>query len=241
MKEKNILGVLLASALITACTPATSSRYREGDNMGQETGMTFDDERRLTEEALPQIKKDYPAAQNPDLQRYISNLGMKIVRSNNLEGNPYNYEFEVVDVENVNAFALPAGKIFVTAPLIAMASNEAELAGVIGHEIGHVTARHAAERMYVMEKEQNKTWLFRGWWWDCRCGRRVRPRDIALCGRRHRLHGKGSADRRRVGCWWGPARAEISILGEFPRRRTGGGSHWLQACRWRWIRQGPGG
>ena len=160
MKKRIILGVLLASALITACAPATSSRYREGDNVGQETGMTLDDERRLTEEALPQIKKDYPATQNPDLQRYISNLGMKIVQSNNLEGNPYNYEFEVVDVENVNAFALPAGKIFVTAPLIAMASNEAELAGVIGHEIGHVTARHAAERMYLMEKEQNKTWLY---------------------------------------------------------------------------------
>ena len=47
-----------------------------------------------------------------------------------------------------------------TAPLIALTGNEAELAGVIGHEVGHVVARHAAERMYVMEKEQNKTWLF---------------------------------------------------------------------------------
>lgn len=159
MKRKVILWVLLASALISACATTTGSRYREGDNVGQETGMSFDDERRLTEEALPKLKKDYPSAQNPDLQKYISSLGMKIVRANNLEGNPYHYDFEVVDVESVNAFALPAGKIFVTAPLIAMASNEAELAGVIGHEIGHVMARHAAERMYAMEKDQNKTWL----------------------------------------------------------------------------------
>ena len=160
MKGKIILWALLTSALIAACAPTSSSRYREGDNVGQEIGITVNDERRLTEEALPQIKKDYPTAQNQDLQRYIDDLGMKIVRANNLDGNPYTYEFEVVDVENVNAFALPAGIIFVTAPLIAIASNEAELAGVIGHEIGHVIARHAAERMYVMEKEQNKTWLF---------------------------------------------------------------------------------
>ncbi|MBI4633844.1 MAG: M48 family metalloprotease [Deltaproteobacteria bacterium] len=160
MKKKIILWVLISSALIVACAPTNSSRYREGDNTGQEAGMTVNDERRLTEEALPQLKKDYPSARNQDLQKYIANLGMKIVRANKLEGNPYHYDFEVVDIEGVNAFALPAGKIFVTAPLIAMASNEAELAGVIGHEIGHVTARHAAERMYAMEKDQNKTWLY---------------------------------------------------------------------------------
>jgi beta-barrel assembly-enhancing protease len=160
MKGKAILWVLLASALMTACATTTSSRYREGSNVGQEVHLTVDDERRLTEEALPQIKKEYPRVQNPELQKYVSDLGMKIVRANNLEGNPYRYEFTVVDVDSVNAFALPAGQVFVTAPLIAMASNEAELAGVIGHEIGHVEARHAAERMYVMEKEQNKTWLY---------------------------------------------------------------------------------
>jgi predicted Zn-dependent protease len=49
-------------------------------------------------------------------QRYIANPGTKLVRADNLEGNPYRYDFEVVDVESVNAFALPAGKIFVTAP-----------------------------------------------------------------------------------------------------------------------------
>ncbi len=74
----------------------------------------------------------------------------------NLRGNPDNYHVTVVDVATVNAFALPAGQVFVTAPLIALAASEAELAGVIGHEVGHVMARHTAERMYVREKEQNK-------------------------------------------------------------------------------------
>jgi len=158
MKKTVIFFVLLA--FIISCAPTQSSRYREGSNVGQQAGLTVADERRLTEEALPKLKQEYPPAKNPELQKYISNLGMKIVRVNNLEGNPYNYNFTVVDVENVNAFALPAGTIFVTAPLIAMTANEAELAGVIGHEVGHVMARHAAERMYVMEQEQNKTWLF---------------------------------------------------------------------------------
>ncbi len=158
---RKIIAIIIAFTwILTSCASTTGSRHREGDNRGQETNLTVADEERLTKEALPKMQKDYPAASNPELQRYISQLGMKIVRANNLEGNPYHYDFTVVDVKNVNAFALPAGKIFVTAPLIAMASNEAELSGVIGHEIGHVKARHAAERMYAMEKESNKTWLY---------------------------------------------------------------------------------
>lgn len=160
MKKTILLFVL--TAFVVSCAPAQQTRYREGSNVGQQAGMTVQDERRLAQEALPKLKEEYPAAKNPELQRYISNLGMKIVRANNLEGNPYNYNFTVVDVENVNAFALPAGTVFVTAPLIAMTANEAELAGVIGHEVGHVVARHAAERMYTMEQEKNKTWLMAG-------------------------------------------------------------------------------
>lgn len=154
--------VLLSLLFIVSCATTDGSRYREGSNVGQETSLTVQDEERLTKEALPKMLKDYPSAKNPELQKYISNLGMKIVRSNKLEGNPYHYTFTVVDVADVNAFAMPAGTVFVTAPLIAMADNEAELAGVVSHEIGHVVARHAAERMYAMEKAEKKTWLYAG-------------------------------------------------------------------------------
>jgi len=160
MKKSIILSILLSLSIMISCAPTTSSRYREGDNRGQETGMTVQDERRLTEEALPKMREDFPPAKSPELQRYVSSLGSKIVRANNLEGNPYSYDFTVVDVADVNAFAMPAGKVFVTAPLIAMASTEAELAAVIAHEVGHVVARHSAERMYAMEKAKNKTWLY---------------------------------------------------------------------------------
>lgn len=162
MRKHTILLLILLLLLNVSCAATNSSRYREGSNVGQQTNLTVQDEQRLTKEALPKIQKDYPSAKNPELQKYISDLGMKIVRANNLEGNPYHYTFTVVDVKDVNAFAMPAGTVFVTAPLIAMAENEAELAGVVSHEIGHVVARHTAERMFMMEKAQKKTWLYAG-------------------------------------------------------------------------------
>lgn len=160
MKNKIYLLIILSLFVVVSCAPTNATRYREGSNVGQISNLTVEDERRLTQEALPKMLKDYPAADNKALQKYISDLGMKIVKANDLEGNPYHYTFTVVDVPDVNAFAMPAGTIFVTAPLIALASNEAELAGVVAHEIGHVVARHTAERMYAMEQAQNKTWMY---------------------------------------------------------------------------------
>lgn len=146
--------------LMAACATPAQHRNREGDNSGQTTTMTVDDEKRMTQEVLPQMRKDYPLLQNADVQSYISNLGRKIVAQNQLEQNPYNYTFSAVDVNYVNAFALPAGTVFVTAPLIAMAESEAELAGVVGHEVGHIQARHTAERMDAAKKAEGKSWMY---------------------------------------------------------------------------------
>ncbi len=143
--------------LLIACGAKEKTRYREGDNRGQETKLTVEDEKRLTKEVLSEMKKDYPPMKDKWMQKYVSDLGDKIVTANDLKGKPYNYSFTAVGVNMVNAFALPAGTIFVTAPLIQMAETEAELAGVIGHEVGHVKARHAAERMDRAKKEQKKT------------------------------------------------------------------------------------
>jgi predicted Zn-dependent protease len=145
--------------LLSACAATTSNRHREGDNRGQNTRITPADERRMTKEILPQMRKDYPALKDPWMQKYVTQLGDRIVTANQLSGNPYKYSFTVVGVDMVNAFALPAGTVFVTAPLIEMAETEAELAGVIGHEIGHIKARHTAERFDQAKKAQKKTIL----------------------------------------------------------------------------------
>lgn len=144
--------------LLTACA-TSGNRHREGDNTGQETEFTVDDERRMTREALPEMRKDYPAVRDPELQNYLSGIGNRLTKTSGLEGQPYNYTFTAVGVKSVNAFALPAGTVFVTTPLIAMAESEAELAGVLGHEIGHVKARHAAERIDA-QKKSSGSWLY---------------------------------------------------------------------------------
>ncbi len=157
------LSLLLLSFFLASCsTTKTSDRYREGDNKGQVAELTVEQEKQLTKEALVEMKKDFPPVRSQELQKYIERLGQKIVQANKLHNAPYTYQFTAVDSSQVNAFALPAGSIFITAPIIAMADTEAEIAGVLGHEIGHVVARHTAERMYVAKKEQKKSILFGG-------------------------------------------------------------------------------
>jgi predicted Zn-dependent protease len=156
----NKILIVISFLLLAACSSKSSDRYREANNKGQKSALTVEEEKKLTQDALKDMKKEYPAVNHPALQAYINQLGQKLVHANNLHNKPYTYTFTVVDTPAVNAFALPAGSIFITTPIIAMAETEAEIAGVLGHEIGHVTARHTAERMYVAKKEQSKTIAF---------------------------------------------------------------------------------
>lgn len=160
--RREFVGAIGAASFFVGCatTAKEKTRYREGDNAGQATTMTVADEMEMTKEALPEIQKQYPRLNNDSAQRYIASLGDRIVKANNLDGNPYKYQFSLVNVDYVNAFALPAGTVMVTAPLFAMAETEAELAGVVGHEIGHIKARHTAERMDAAKKAQKKGILY---------------------------------------------------------------------------------
>ena len=146
--------------LLASCATRQKTRTREGDNQGQASALTVGEEQHLTAEALPEMRKEYPPHPNTEAQNYLHAIGTKLVRANGLEGNPYHYNFTLVQADFVNAFALPAGEVMVTAPLLAMASNEAELAGVVGHEVGHVKARHTAERMQQAKSETTKSILF---------------------------------------------------------------------------------
>lgn len=143
--------------LVSCATSNMNHRYNEGDNSGQAAALNPSDERRMAQQVLPSMQKQYPNLRDSEMQRYLSNLGNRIVAANGLGGNPYNYTFQVVETPQINAFALPAGPVFVTAPLLAICDTEAELAGVIGHEIGHIKARHTAERIYREESTKGKT------------------------------------------------------------------------------------
>jgi len=76
-------------------------------------------------------------------QEYVQGVGLRLAKASERPDLPWH--FAVVDVPAVNAFALPGGYIYITRGLLAHLDNEAEMAGVLGHEIGHVTARHAAQ------------------------------------------------------------------------------------------------
>jgi len=93
-----------------------------------------------------QVVQQYGIYQDKELQLYVNKVGQKLV--SNLSDKVFRrYFFKLVDSSEINAFALPGGYIYVTRGLLAMLNSEAELAGVLGHEIAHVTLHHGAKMM----------------------------------------------------------------------------------------------
>jgi len=106
--------------------------------------MSKEDEARIGAEQAPQVAAEFGGEyKDPELSKYVTSVGQLLASASN---EPGKYTFTVLDSPIVNAFALPGGYVFVTRGLLALADNEAELAGVLAHEIGHVTAHHAAQR-----------------------------------------------------------------------------------------------
>jgi predicted Zn-dependent protease len=102
-------------------------------------------EQRQGAQAHPEILRRFGGEYaNPRLAAYVRDIGQRLVAVTEQPDQPWT--FTVLDSPVVNAFALPGGYVYVSRGLIALADDEAELAGVIGHEIGHVTARHSAQR-----------------------------------------------------------------------------------------------
>ena len=95
--------------------------------------------------AAAEVAGQMPALENPELQAYVSGLGAKLAATSERPGLPWT--FQVVDDPAVNAFALPGGFVYVTRGLLGTVTSEAELAAVMGHEIGHVTAQHGMNQM----------------------------------------------------------------------------------------------
>ncbi len=85
---------------------------------------------------------------DPSVQADIQELGRRLVEASAAGSTPYQFHFAVLaDTQTVNAFALPGGPVFITRALLSRLEDEAQLAGVLGHEIGHVVGRHAAAQL----------------------------------------------------------------------------------------------
>ena len=108
-------------------------------------GVSQEQEIELGREAATMIEQDLRLLEDQAVRDYIDGLGQALVARSGRSDLPYT--FTVVDTGEINAFALPGGFIYVHRGLIEAAANESELAGVLGHEIGHVVARHGVDQM----------------------------------------------------------------------------------------------
>jgi predicted Zn-dependent protease len=139
--HKMIFYMFAAAALLLhgSCVknPVTGGRQPALISTSQEIG--------IGQESHPEIIAEYGSVENPALQEYFSRIGHEIAKISHRPDLPWT--FTVLDSPVVNAFAVPGGFIYLTRGILAYMNDKAELAGVLGHEIGHVTARHSVTQI----------------------------------------------------------------------------------------------
>ena len=142
-----IVGLVMAVVALVSYYGSRETNPITGEK--QQVALSQKQEVALGLQAAPQMAEQFGGL-HPDasLQSLVKGAGDRIARQSAVSSSPYEFSFNLLrDPETVNAFALPGGPIFVTAALLGRLENEAQLAGVLGHEIGHVVARHSAEHM----------------------------------------------------------------------------------------------
>jgi predicted Zn-dependent protease len=118
----------------------TSPRYVYGFTIISET-----EENEIGKRADQEILGQFGRYRDQQLQAYVESVGQRLL--DGIGPTSFHYSFKVVDIPEVNAMALPGGYIYITRGMLAMLNSEAQLAGVLGHEIGHATSRHAAHQL----------------------------------------------------------------------------------------------
>jgi predicted Zn-dependent protease len=107
--------------------------------------VSVEDEIRIGQQAQQQIRQQTPQIRDAAVREYVSRLGQQLAR--HASGENYPYTFSTADYRELNAFALPGGPIWIYRGVLATAGNEAQVAGVLAHEIAHVAQRHSARQI----------------------------------------------------------------------------------------------
>ncbi len=139
--RRGIAAALFALPLLTSCSQRDQLQPTQ-------TNVWMVSERReiaIGDEVAKEVEREYSVYQDAELTAYIDQIGQSLVRNSDRANIPYH--FKVLDSPIANAFATPGGHIFITRGIIGVLDDEAELGGVIGHEIGHVAARHSAKQI----------------------------------------------------------------------------------------------
>lgn len=149
LATKWVLAPLLALAVLAGCK--TTDLQKLADHSGDiltalaPKKLTREQEEQLGRETAATLLGAAPLVRDPEMQRYVNRVGHWIALQTGRSD--IAWRFGVLDTPNVNAFAAPAGYVLITRGLLARLNDEAELAGVLAHEVGHVVERHHAEAM----------------------------------------------------------------------------------------------
>ena len=149
MRGRFVAAALMALLAVGGYFCNTATDYNEVTGETQRVALSEEQEVAMGLQAAPQMAAEYGGLL-PDerAQAALDAVGTAVVRANGLENRPYRYDFHLLaDPNTVNAFALPGGQVFITAALASRLETEGQLAGILGHEVGHVVARHSAEQM----------------------------------------------------------------------------------------------
>jgi hypothetical protein len=139
MHANKFIVTLVAVAMIGCAGRKPGDPLKPGFNV-----YSKDQDVQLGRQAAQQVAQQVDIVDNQNLQRYIDQIGQRLASQQGAGGYPY--EFTLINDPSINAFALPGGPIFVNSGLIAAAENEAQVAGVLAHEIAHVALRHATSQ-----------------------------------------------------------------------------------------------
>ncbi|MEM8834577.1 MAG: M48 family metalloprotease, partial [Planctomycetota bacterium] len=136
--------LLLALPLVGGCATKTNAAtgQRQFDSLSREQEIA------MGEASMPELIQAYGGAvPSAGAQQYVTDIGRRMSALTEADYPSLPWEFTFLNSDVINAFALPGGKVFVTRGLVERMTNEAQLAGVIGHEIGHVTAEHIDDQL----------------------------------------------------------------------------------------------
>jgi beta-barrel assembly-enhancing protease len=149
-----VIAVVLALIAIASYYFGTREEYNPVTQENQRISLTKEEEIALGLQSAPQMAEEFGGLyQDQAVQAEIDDICTRLVDSSQeLQDSGYPFECHVLaDDQTVNAFALPGGQMFITVALLRLLDTEGEVAGVLGHEMGHVVGRHSAEQLAKSE------------------------------------------------------------------------------------------